>query len=51
MSWDVEAMRKQLQDKTKYKYSEKWFNKVAKMSESQVIAIYLRMKSAGQISA
>lgn len=50
MAWDVKAMRKQLQNNTKYKYSEKWYNKVAKMPDSQVIAIFLRMKSAGQIS-
>lgn len=51
MAWDVEAMRKQLQNNTKYKYSEKWYDKVAKMPTSQVIAVFLRMKSAGQISA
>lgn len=51
MAWDVEAMRKQLQNNTKYKYSEKWYNKVSKMSDSQVIAVFLRMKSSGQISA
>ncbi len=51
MSWEVEAMRKQLQNNTKYKYSEKWYDKVAKMSDAQVIAIFLRMKSAGQISS
>lgn len=49
MIYDVEIMRKRLQENTKYKYSEKWFDRVSKMSTSQVIAVYLRMQSAGQI--
>lgn len=50
MSWNVPEMRRQLQNNTKYKYSAKWHARVAAMPEGQVIAIYNRMKSTGQIS-
>ena len=49
MSWNVDTMRKQLQSNTHYKYSERWYDRVAKMSDKQVIAIWLRLKSEGQI--
>lgn len=50
MAWNIQEMRKQLQNNTKYKYSEKWYNRVEHMPDNQVIAVYMRMKSAGQIS-
>ena len=51
MSWNVDAMRKQLQNCTRYKYSEKWYNRVAHMPDKQVIAIWLRLKSEGLIKS
>lgn len=43
----VEAMRAVL--KTQYNGAYKWVNRVNKMSESQVIAVYKRMQGSGQI--
>jgi len=43
----VEQMRHVL--KKQYRSAPKWVNKVNKMSDKQVIAVYLRMLSAGQI--
>lgn len=49
MSWNIPEMRKQLQNNTKYKYSERWYDKVARMSDKQVVAVYMRMQSSGEI--
>ena len=43
----VEAMRAAL--KTQYNGTYKWVNRVNKMSEAQVIAVYKRMQGSGQI--
>ena len=43
----VEAMRAVL--KKQYNGAYKWVNRVNKMSESQVIAVYKRMQGSGQI--
>lgn len=43
----VDAMRAVL--KTQYKGAYKWVNKVNKMPDAQVIAIYKRMQSRGQL--
>lgn len=43
----VEQMRHVL--KKQYGGALKWVNKVNNMSNNQVIAVYLRMRSAGQI--
>lgn len=43
----VETMRAVL--KKQYGGSYKWVNRVDKMSEAQVIAIYRRMQGSGQI--
>lgn len=44
---EVSAMRAVL--KRQYKSAWKWVHKVNNMSDSQVIAVYYRMKSSGQI--
>lgn len=49
MIMEVFEMRSALKDRTKYRYSEKWHNKVDKMPSYQVQAVYLRMKAAGEI--
>lgn len=43
----VEAMRAVL--KKQYGGAYKWVNRVNKMSEAQVIAVYQRMQGSGQI--
>ena len=43
----VDAMRAVL--KKQYNGAYKWVNRVNKMSESQVIAVYKRMQGSGQI--
>lgn len=45
----TEQMRWLLKNKTKYKNSYKWINRVNVMPDNQVMAVYLRMKGAGQI--
>jgi hypothetical protein len=45
----VNAMRNALKNQTKYRYSEKWCAKVDRMRDEQVIAVYMRMKAAGEI--
>ena len=45
----VEQMRWFLKNKTKYKNSYKWINRVNAMHDNQVIAVYRRMLYAGQI--
>ena len=43
----VEAMRAVL--KKQYNGAYRWVNRVNKMSEAQVIAVYKRMQGSGQI--
>lgn len=43
----IEAMRAVL--KKQYNGAYKWVNRVNKMSESQVIAVYKRMQGSGQL--
>lgn len=45
----VEQMRVILKERTKYRGSYKWINKVNDMSNSQVIAVYYRMLRAGEL--
>lgn len=45
---EVSQMRAIL--KKQYKGAYKWVNKVDRMSENQVIAVYYRMLSTGQLS-
>lgn len=45
----VIQMRVILKERTKYKNSYKWINKVNAMSDSQVIAVYHRMLRAGEL--
>lgn len=45
----VAQMRMILKQKTKYRNSYKWINRVNAMGDSQVIAVYHRMLEAGQI--
>lgn len=42
MSNDIEAKRKALMDA--YPYSAGWQEKVKKMSDKQIVAVYLRLK-------
>ena len=45
----VVQMRAILKERTKYKNSYKWINKVNAMSDNQVIAIYFRMLRGGEL--
>lgn len=45
----VDQMRWALKNKTKYKNSYRWINKVNAMSNNQVLAVYRRMLDAGEI--
>ena len=45
----VEQMRWSLKNKTKYKNSFKWINRVNAMTDNQVLAVYHRMLSSGEI--
>lgn len=44
---DVRTMRYNLTHNTVYSGSEKWRTRVIRMSDSQVIAMYKRLKSTG----
>lgn len=44
---NVDAMRAVL--KKQYNGAYKWVNRVSKMSEAQVIAVYKRMQGSGQL--
>lgn len=46
---NVEQMRWCLKNKTKYKNSGRWINRVNAMGDCQVIAVYRRMLAAGEI--
>ena len=45
----VAEMRRLLKNNTKYRNSQKWATKVDRMSDNQVIAVYMRMERAGEI--
>lgn len=45
----VDSMRAALKKRTKYKNSWKWINRVNAMHDDQVIAVYFRMKRAGEL--
>ena len=45
----VVEMRRLLKNNTKYRNSQKWATKVDRMSDNQVIAVYMRMVRAGEI--
>lgn len=45
----VNSMRAILKTRTKYKNSYRWINRVNKMPDNQVIAVYYRMLRAGEI--
>lgn len=45
----VEQMRWSLKNKTKYRFSFKWINRVNAMKDNQVIAVYHRLLGAGEI--
>ena len=45
----VNSMRAILKTQTKYKNSYRWINRVNKMSDNQVIAVYYRMLRAREI--
>ncbi len=44
-----DQMRQKLKYCTKYKNSMKWHRKVDNMSESQVMAVFLRLQASGEI--
>ena len=46
---NIEDMRWALKNCTKYRNSYKWQNKVDKMSDNQVIAVYFRFKNSGNL--
>ena len=46
----IEIMRDALKNHTKYRNSYKWINRVNQMPDNQVIAVYMRMKRAGEIT-
>lgn len=45
----VVQMRTILKERTKYKNSYKWINKVNAMSDNQVMAVYFRMLRGGEL--
>lgn len=45
----VKDMRTALKNAPKYGHSMKWHDKVDKMKDNQVIAVYCRMKEAGDL--
>lgn len=45
----MEQMRWALKNKTKYKNSPRWINRVNAMGDNQVRAVYRRMLDAGEI--
>lgn len=45
----IDDMRMALKKRTKYKNSRKWINRVNAMHDEQVIAVYFRMKRAGEL--
>lgn len=51
MSMSVELMRDYLINKTKYAHSISWKEKVERMSDAQVIAVYMRLLSESERNA
>lgn len=45
----VEEMKKQILNAPRYRYSGSWPEKVGKMSDKQIMAIYFRFKREGII--
>ncbi len=45
----VVQMRTILKERTKYKNSYRWINKVNAMSDRQVMAVYFKMLRAGEL--
>lgn len=45
----VVQMRTILKERTKYKNSYKWINKVNAMSDRQVMAVYFKMLRGGEL--
>lgn len=45
----VAQMRAILKERTKYKNSYRWINRVNAMSDNQVMAVYFRMSKAGEL--
>lgn len=45
----MQQMRWALKNKTKYRFSTKWHDRVDKMPDYQVAAVYNRLLSAGEI--
>ena len=45
----IVQMRCILKERTKYKGSYKWINKVNAMPDGQVVAVYYRMLRAGEL--
>lgn len=46
----AEQMRHALMNNTKYGTAPKWQNRVKKMSDSQVIAVYFKMLNSKELS-
>lgn len=51
MYMSIDEMREALINHPKYKYGYSWKQKVTRMSDKQVFAIYRRMESAGDFNA
>ena len=49
MSVSVIQMRVILKERTKYRNSYKWINKVNAMSDKQVMAVYFKMLRGGEL--
>ena len=45
----VVQMRTALKERTKYRHSPKWIDRVNKMSDRQIMAIYFRMLREGEL--
>lgn len=46
---DINGMRWTLKNKTKYRNSPKWINRVNKMHDDQIFAVYMRMVRSGEL--
>ena len=45
----VAYMREELKNAPKYKRAQTWLEKVDKMHDNQVMAVYFRMKRSGEL--
>lgn len=45
----IVQMRVALKERTKYRHSYKWINKVNAMSDNQVVAVYFKMLRGGEL--